>query len=353
YVAPASGGTVAATRGDPEHESLARRLGLSFAPVDMAREHFGQRVHIRLRKVSIPAGGSETIFLPTIPHKIIDVRYLATAVSIKHPLAAFEITLQNGYQLPGGPGSVWSEHGYLGDIMFPRLVADIPQLVTYAIDSSIEVTKQEEVNQENPFDSPSTSSFQLLNQNSISEVVTHQRLFRYQVNNDGLERRNVVIEHEPAGDQWIPEKGTLYKPSHLRTEYRYEIAVPPQQRLALDVREHRVERLFWDRSNTVLKIKQLLTKPGLSVELKSIVSKWLEERERSEGLIAKQQALAKTIDAYSSEQRRIRDLIESVKSDEGLRKRFVSKLGSLEDQIESARADLDKTIAEASRQQAK
>lgn len=82
---------------------------MSFPVGDLSRGIAGQRVHIQLPKVTIRAGAWESVFLPSIPRIIDDVRVYVASVSKKHPLSAFQITLQDGYQLPGGPGTVWSD----------------------------------------------------------------------------------------------------------------------------------------------------------------------------------------------------------------------------------------------------
>ncbi len=195
---------------------------MSFPVGDLSRALAGKRVHIRLPHVTIRAGESESVFLPLIPKTIEDVRVNSASISYKHPLSAFQITLQDGYQLPGGPGTVWSDSGYAGDIMFPRLVAMVPQMVTYALDTSIEVKS------ETSPEHSTKSTFRFDENETLIATKVSERRVRYSLSNDSNDSQVVSIEHRTTEQDWLPAPSQEQDGKPNQSNFRYHVNCPKQ-----------------------------------------------------------------------------------------------------------------------------
>jgi hypothetical protein len=315
--------------------SASKRLGMSFSANELSRESIGQRVHIRIPHVHLPAESSETIFLPKIPHRVEDVRVYVPSIA-QSPLAAFEITLTDGYQLPGGPGTAWTEHGYAGDILIPRLSTDTPQLVTYSLDPTIEVTHHapavlDEV--------PLPSEWTLLN-NELVEQYRRQRIHDYQIRNDGDKSKILIIEHQSANSQWKPQPSEASVATKDTEINRYRVQLDASSSKQLNVVEMRSGTKKWDHSIPLAEWQELQSRKGLEPGIQSFVEacvQWIQKRDAISRRISE---LRKSIESYNLEQSRIRNLITALARGEALHTRYLGKLDQLESQIEKAQSEL-------------
>ena len=82
--------------------------------------------------------------------------------------------------------------------MIPRLVAGVPQLVTYALDSKIEI-KHEVPNAIDERQLPSSWEFQ---EDRIIENLKFQRTHHYRIQNEGTDSHWLFIEHVANKDEW-------------------------------------------------------------------------------------------------------------------------------------------------------
>ncbi|MFN7734272.1 MAG: hypothetical protein ACK5OB_20420 [Pirellula sp.] len=322
----------------PDRESdtnTSKRLGMSFSAEDLTGESIGQRVHIRIPHVSLPAQSSETIFFPKIPHRVEDVRVYVPSIA-QSPLAAFEITLTDGYQLPGGPGTAWTEHGYAGDILIPRLSTDTPQLVTYSLDPSIEVTHREPKVTEGV----SLPSEWTLQSHELIEHTRRQRTHDYLVRNDSDQPRWLIIEHQPASSQWKPQPSDASMATKESSMSRYRIQVDASSSKRLEVVELQSGRKIWNHATSLVEWMELQQRSGLDREIQSLVDEKVESIRLREAITAKMAALRKNIESCNVEQTRIRNLITALERGEALYARYLGKLDQLESQIEKAQAEL-------------
>ncbi len=327
YTPPQNDGSAVAFDGD--RQDIASQLGMSFPVGDLSRGIAGQRVHIQLPKVTIRAGTSESVFLPSIPRIIDDVRVYVASVSQKHPLSAFQITLQDGYQLPGGPGTVWSDRGYAGDIMFPRLVAQVPQLVTYALDTSLAITS--EILPEHS----SKTTYRIDGEETLIGTKISQRLVRYSLSNDSKSAQTVWIEHQPAEKNWSPEPvGDQVGKADL-TSFRYKVDVPSKSTSKQDVLETETTIAKWPKGTNWIQLKYLTGAAGMTPEIRDRLETRIKKLAEYDALKATEAKLTGSKENAVIEQRRIKELMGALNRQDELHTRYLNKLATLESEIET------------------
>ncbi len=328
YTPPQSDGSSAAL--DREIRDVASQLGMSFPVGDLSRGIAGKRVHIRLPNVSIRAGTSESVFLPAIPRIIDDVRVYVASVSKKHPLSAFQITLQDGYQLPGGPGTVWSDSGYAGDVMFPRLVAQVPQLVTYALDTSVEITS--EILPEHS----AKTTYRFDSVGTLIGTKVSQRLVRYSLINENQAAQTVWIEHQPTERNWTPERVGEQVQKSEPSSFRYSVDVPSKSTAIKDVLETETSLTKWPKDANWLQLKHLMDSADMPPEIRRRLEGRVKKLEEHDVLKASETKLSSSKESAAIEQRRIKELMIALNREDELHTRYLKKLATLESEIESA-----------------
>ena len=328
FTTPQTEGDSTELEGD--HQGVASRFGMSFPIGDLSHGLAGQRVRIRLPHVSIRAGESESIFLPAIPKNIEDVRVYVASISGKYPLSAFQITLQDGYQLPGGPGTVWSETGYAGDVMLPRLVAQVPQLVTYALDTSIEVSSHIQPG------ISTKSTYQFDEVDTLIATNVSERRVRYTIVNEGNDLRAVSIEHRPSEKNWLPVPTEEQAEKPADSNYRYDVICPKKSTVTHDVLETKTTIVSWKKETNWVQLKQLTLDAEMPLEIRERLVNRIEKLAEYEALQGDELKLTQSTEKAASEQFRIKSLMVALNREDELQKRYLKKLADLENEIESA-----------------
>ena len=321
--------------------SRESRLGISFSTSELTKASFGQRVHIRIPHVTLLKGSSTTIFFPSIPHQMEDVRVYSPQVHAQHPLSAFEIKLTEKYQLPGGPGSVWKEHGYAGDVMIPRLVAGVPQLVTYALDSKIEI-KHEVPNAIDERQLPSSWEFQ---EDRIIENLKFQRTHSYRIQNEGTDSHWLFIEHVANRDEWVPEPTDALVATEDKDTHRYRVRVPAAGSINLEVPETKKRVIQWSKNSSASDLRSALRqpemgRPDMEAQARVRLEELLKTITAAERVAQRTQQLSRELELYAKEQTRIKGLMAVLVRGDALHTRYLGKLDELESQIESSQKEL-------------
>ena len=337
YSRTAGDGEAIVQNGTHTNDTTNQRLGMTFSKADFSRELVGRRVHIRLPNVTILAGSSESLFLPAIPHSANDVFVYVPSISSQHPLVAIQVTLQKGYQLPGGPGTVWGDSGYEGDVMFPRLIADVPQMVTYSLDPSVEV-KSKRLNDKNL-----PSEWEVSLDSQILETTKSERILVYSVENDSEKDKVIIIEHKATETDWIPKNSSGTVREKEGVDYRYELAVATKKSASLDVRETRSGQRRWNKEMPSGELDAMLQREDLTNVVRALVTEWVRRRQKIDSLQNRLQHINTRLTESTLEQKRINALLPALTRVDTLHTRYLEKLSTLEDAIEKATAEIVST----------
>ncbi len=313
-----------------------QRLGLTFSTEDLQHASYGQRIHIRMPRVTLASGASTTLFLPKLPQLVEEVRVYAEHVHEKHPLSAFQLTLQENYQLPGGPGAVWKSNGYSGDVMVPRLVCGVPQLVTYAVDGLIEIRHEIP----DPSAHVSLPSTWTRDGDSMIESATQERLHQYQIRNDGQRSALLFIEHSVADEDWFPVHNEALVETQDSEEFRYRLRVPSGRTGNFEVAERMSRQIVWSSRTNLADLQLKLKESALDPAARKALHEWVATIEHERSYVTQKERITRDLHQTTQEQNRIKDLLTAVAREDELHKRYLDKLNKLEDEIDALRASL-------------
>lgn len=317
-------------REDAERD---QRLGISFSADDLSRTSFGKRVQISLPHVTLPSGESTTFFLPKVPQKVEDVRVFVEGIHNRHPLSAFDVILQEGYQLPGGPGAVWKNGGYAGDVMIPRLVSGIPQLVTYALDSMIDI-QHDEPTADAHVVVPSTWA---LAEEGLIETATWERIHRYRIRNESLRSLILFVEHSQSDSDWEPLRNDASEATQDNESHRYRLRLPPSNSTELEVKETKTQEIIWNLKSDLAKLRAKLKDPQVQGFARLELEKFVTTIQQETSFAREMEKLNQEIVQLTQDQNRIKGLISAVVRGDELHSRYIDKLNHLEDEIERVR----------------
>jgi hypothetical protein len=344
--APGASNAVAGKQETIENSAdpLAKRLGMSFTIDSLSGELSGNRVHIRIPNVTILSGESQTVFLPKIPQKIRQLSVHVSGMNRKHPLAAFEVTPLDGYQSLAGPGTVWSKKGYMGDVMFPRMVSDTPQLVTYSVDDSLTISQKPSQPQSLP---SSWEIVKLPTGNEFRQTTRLERVLQYSIENSSNEPKTVVIEHTERDGKWKSELGSGSRVGTNDEIYRYETVANANATTTFDILESQTRYSDWQPATPLPQLADLKQRKDLPPDVLSLVESWIrvhekrrEVEEKVASLDLKIRVQQEIIDNNDRQQRRLQDLMKSLVRGDDLHTRYINRMSSLEDEIEQATAEI-------------
>jgi hypothetical protein len=317
-------------REDAERD---QRLGISFSADDLSRTSFGKRVQISLPQVTLPSGESHTFFLPKVPQKVDDVRVFVEGIHNRHPLSAFDVTLQEGYQLPGGPGAVWRNGGYAGDVMIPRLVSGVPQLLTYALDSMIEI-QHDEPTADAHVVVPSTWA---LVEHGLMETATWERIHRYRIRNEGLRSLILFVEHSQSDDDWEPLRNDASEPTQDNASHRYRLRLPPSNSTEFEVKEKKTQGIIWNHRSDLARLRAKLKDPQVQGFARLELEKFVTTIQQEASFAREMEKLNQELAQLTQDQNRIKGLLSALARGDDLHSRYIDKLNHLEDEIERIR----------------
>jgi hypothetical protein len=326
-----------------DDEERDQRLGISFSADDLSRTSFGKRVQISLPHVTLLTGESNTFFLPKVPQKVDDVRVFVEGIHSRHPLSAFDVTLQEGYQLPGGPGAVWKSGGYAGDVMIPRLVSGVPQLVTYSLDSMIDI-QHDEPRVDSHVVVPSQWSH---TEYGLIETASWERIHRYRIRNESLRSLTLFVEHQQSDQEWEPLRNDASEATQDDTSHRYRLRLPPSNVTELEVKERKTQVIEWNLKSDFAKLQAKLKDPHIQGFARSELEKYVTKI-RNDAIFARtMEKLSQERVQLTQDQSRVKGLLSAVARGDALYERYIDKLNHLEDEIDRVQT----AIAELQRSQ--
>ncbi|MEI6524703.1 MAG: hypothetical protein WCP62_01665 [Planctomycetota bacterium] len=232
-------------------------------------------------------------------------------------------------------------HGYAGDVMIPRLVAGVPQLVTYALDSKIEI-KHEVPNAIDERQLPSSWEFQ---EDRIIENLKFQRTHHYRIQNEGTDSHWLFIEHVANKDEWLPEPTEALVATEDKDTHRYRVRVPAAGLINLEVPETKKRVIQWSKNSSASDLRSALRqpdtgRPDMEAQARVRLEELLKTITAAERVAQRTQQLSRELELYAKEQTRIKGLMAVLVRGDALHTRYLGKLDELESKIESSQKEL-------------
>ncbi|UCF97002.1 MAG: hypothetical protein JSV89_17765 [Spirochaetaceae bacterium] len=348
--APMAKGGIAESRAAPmaeqmyEEEYRRDELDLSEGVTTAARaEEAGSFFRYLIRHpVTVPR--QESAMLPIVTQNVEGRRFSIynQRVQAKHPLHGLKLKNTTGFDLMGGPLTVFEQGNYAGDARIDTLPAGAERLISFAIDLDTEVAVSSR-------SIPETLISVRIVKGTLISTVSLRAESTYTIKNSDDRSRSVLIEH-PLSPDWeliTPAKAE----ETTRSAYRFLVEVPAGKTEELLVaRERQIDRTvvltnindsqityFLSARNVDRRIKQALE--GLA-ERKSALAQTVNQRQEQE----------RRINTIHREQGRIRENMARLEKTSDLYKRYVSLLDEQEDQLEQALSAIESLRAKEQQQ---
>ena len=260
----------------------------------------------------------------------------------KHPLHGLRLKNTTGFDLMGGPLTVFEQGSYAGDALVETLPAGAERLISFALDLETEVAFSSK-------SAPETLLSVRIIKGSLVSTVSLRAESLYKIKSSDNRLRTVMVEHplNPDWDLVSPETAE----ETTRDAYRFQVKVAPGKvENLLVATERRINRSV------------LLTNLNDEQITYFISARSVDRRVRRalEGLAERKSSLARTVNQRKSEERkidtihreqsRIRENMSRLEKTSDLYKRYVSLLDEQEDLLEDALSKIDALLATEKRQ---
>lgn len=259
-------------------------------------------------------------------------------VHAKHPLHGLRLKNTTDLHLMQGPVTVFDEGVYAGDSRIMDLPPGSERLMSYAMDLETEVAPSHEAG-------PTQLVSVKLAKGTLVITHRHERKRSYVVKNSGDEARKVLVEY-PIDDNW--ELSEPKEPAEkTRDVYRFALTAEPGKPATLNVVEKRTERqdvLVTNLNNEAILF--YVNAREVSDDVKKALREILRRKQTLAKVTSELNELNRRIEVIFGEQERMRENMKEVPRDSELFRRYLTKLGEQESDVESLRDEVSKKIAE-------
>ena len=248
------------------------------------------------------------------------------SVQAKHPLHGLKLKNTTGFDLMGGPLTVFEQGGYAGDAQIDALPSGAERLMSFAVDLDTEVAVSSR-------SVPETLLSVRIVKGTLISTLSQRAESTYTIKNSDDRARSVLVEH-PLNPDWdlVAPVGAE---ETTRSSYRFLVKVAPAKTEELLVaQERRIDRsvlltnldddritYFISARSVDRRVKQALE--GLA-ERKTALSRTMNQREEEE----------RRVNSIHREQSRIRENMARLEKTSDLYKRYMSLLDEQEDLLE-------------------
>ncbi len=258
-------------------------------------------------------------------------------MGMDNPFNGVLLTNDSGLELPGGPMTVLDGGMYAGDAILSHLISDDDQLITYAVDLSVEV------------DSTRAQATNLTSVRIVEGVLvlTHMTAYEqtYAVTNNADTDRMMIIEHPYDPNQTLvaPEEPFEQTPQW----YRFRLEVPAGEEDSLLVQ---TERTHYQRIailncsvNTLLSYSQ---NGEFSDEVIAALAGVIAQRQEIDRLNGQLNQLRQEVNDLERQQARLRENLRTVGNNSDLGAEYLRRMAEQETRFD----ELDTAITELTEQ---
>ncbi len=304
-----------------------------------AREDAATQVVMRVAEPITLAPG-QSLSVPVIDAAVPAARIALynRNVHARHPLAAVSLNNTSGSSLPPGVLTLYerSPNGttYVGDARLATMPAGEERLLSFAIDSSITVDREDR--------NIRTIASAKVSQGMLQFTLRKNDVLHYRIKSAASDNRHLIIEH-PRRAGW--DLAVKTKASELsETAYRLPFDLGPGASLETDiVLERTIAESYALADFTPDMLVHYADSEGVSPAVKQALQALSLKRGEIEtlrqNLIRLEESNARSLE----EQRRLRESLGQVPRESDLHARYLKKLAALEDEIEKLAIALDQS----------
>jgi hypothetical protein len=249
-------------------------------------------------------------------------------VQAKHPLHGLKLKNTTGFDLMGGPLTVFEQGSYAGDAQIDTLSAGAERLISFAIDLDTEVAVSSR-------SIPETLLSVRIVKGTLISTLSMRAESTYRIKNSDNRSRSVLVEHplSPDWDLISPAKAE----ETTRSLYRFLVEVSSGETEELLVaQERQIDRSVLLTNLNDDQISYFISARNVDRRVRQALEGLAERKTALSQTVNQRQVEERRINTIHREQSRIRENMARLEKDSDLYKRYVSLLDEQEDQLEEA-----------------
>jgi hypothetical protein len=307
-------------------DELDLSQGVAVAALAMEAGNFFR--YLIQHPVSIPR--QESAMLPIVNQNVEGRRISIynQSVQAKHPLHGLKLKNTTGFDLMGGPLTVFEQGSYAGDARIDTLPAGAERLISFAIDLDTEVAVSS-------LSVPETLLSVHIVKGTLISTLSQRAESTYRIKNSDDRSRSVLVEH-PLNPDWDLVTPTRAEET-TRNAYRFLVKVAPGKTEELLVAQERlIDRsvLLTNLNNN--QISYFISARNVDRQVKRALEGLVERKTTLSQTVALRQEEERKVNSIHREQNRIRENMARLEKNSDLYKRYVSLLDEQEDLLEEA-----------------
>jgi hypothetical protein len=260
------------------------------------------------------------------------------SVHAKHPLNGLRLKNTTDLHLMQGPITVFDDASYAGDAKIADLPPKSERLISYAMDLDTEVAPSDK-------GGPTQLVAVKLVRGTLFTTRRYERQHEYTIKNSGKKAKKVLLEYA------IDPNWTLIEPKEpaekTRDMYRFAVTAEPGKPATAKVVENRTAEENYLVTNlddnTIL---FYINAKEVSQKIKDALAEIIKKKQTLNKVAGELAELNRQIEVIFAEQGRVRQNMTQVPKDSELFRRYLTKFGEQEDQVEKLRDQVQKKIAE-------
>jgi hypothetical protein len=268
-----------------------------------------------------------------------------------HPMRGVQITNTSGMQLLPGPLSVVDAGAYTGDAQINQISPGDKRLLAYAVDLDVAVTTE-------PLNQYNISKLRIV-KGSFEQTVSTIEGVKYTFANKDLKRpRQIILEH-PRLDGYTL-KSDIKPEEETQTLRRFAVAVDAGKQQTVEIRQERIDSQLIGLASYDTETMTQFRQQGKISE--AVMTAWRElakkqaaintmENQKNEfnqqinTLRADQTRITQVMSPLDRNSKTYTNFLDKLNKQESQIDQLITQVEKLTQQIQTARTDLDNTIA--------
>jgi len=327
-----------------EEEALRDDLDLSQGVATAAQTAEAGNFFRYLIRHPVTVPRQESAMLPIVTQTVEGrrVSIYNQRVQAKHPLHGLKIKNTTGFDLMGGPLTVFEQGSYAGDARIDNLPAGAERLISFAIDLDTEVAVSAR-------SVPETLLSVRILKGTLISTLSQRTESTYKLKNSDERSRSVLIEH-PLNPDWDLVAPTKAEET-TRSNYRFLVEVPAGGIEELLVaQERQIDRTVMLSNINDSQITYFLSARNVDRRVKQALEGLAERKSALARAVSQRQEEERKVNTIHREQSRIRENMARLEKTSDLYKRYVGLLDQQEDLLEEALTNIEDLRAKEQQQ---
>ncbi|MGI5816465.1 MAG: hypothetical protein ACOX9R_00035 [Armatimonadota bacterium] len=304
-----------------------------------AGEEVGEMFHYAISQpISINRQGSAMIPIVNQPVETAKLSIYSPDANAKHPMHGLRLTNSTNLALMAGAITVFDGGAYAGDALVDDLGPGDERLISYALDTAIEVAPESKGGDQ------VRESIRIVNGTLLARV-TQTTEMEYTVRNRGEQARTVLIEHPRRSGWELVEPQDPAQTTRDLYRIEVEVAAGATEKLTVKMEQPVTERVALV-SESMERVGYYMQWREIPDDVKAALQKIIEMKRQIAEIEREIATKQGRLEQIGEEQERIRQNMEQLDRDSDLYKQYVQKLTEQEDEFDTNRKQIDELTAQ-------